>query len=115
MYLKYIYSILVLSLITSTTFTQTISLVSPVLAGFYPDPSVVRAGENHNGLFYVTCTLIDHQGNFVVTAKDPAGPWSDPVWLPLVKTSLGTSSVNKADFKWLEYFGHDQVYQWSVK
>ena len=39
----------------------------------------------HNGLYYVTCTLIDHQGNFVVTAKNPAGPWSDPVWLPEVK------------------------------
>lgn len=35
----------------------------------------------HNGLFYVTCTDIDNGGNFVVTAKDPAGPWSDPVWI----------------------------------
>ena len=39
----------------------------------------------HNGLFYVTCTLIDHKGNFVVTAKNPAGPWSDPTFLPEVK------------------------------
>jgi len=39
----------------------------------------------HNGTFYVTCTLIDHKGNFVVTAKNPAGPWSDPVFLPEVK------------------------------
>jgi xylan 1,4-beta-xylosidase len=36
----------------------------------------------HDGLFYVTCTLVDGKGNFVVTAKDPAGPWSNPVWLP---------------------------------
>ena len=36
----------------------------------------------HNGLFYVTCTLVDIGGNFVATAKDPAGPWSKPVWLP---------------------------------
>jgi len=35
----------------------------------------------HNGLFYVTCTDIDNGGNFVVTAKNPAGPWSDPVWI----------------------------------
>lgn len=35
----------------------------------------------HAGLFYVVCTDIDGEGNFVVTAKDPAGPWSDPVWL----------------------------------
>ncbi|MGA7161240.1 MAG: glycoside hydrolase family 43 protein, partial [Bacteroidota bacterium] len=36
----------------------------------------------HNGLFYVTCTLVDIGGNFVATAKNPAGPWSNPVWLP---------------------------------
>ncbi|MCB2377958.1 glycoside hydrolase family 43 protein [Hymenobacter sp. BT635] len=39
----------------------------------------------HNGTYYVTCTLIDHKGNFVVTAKNPAGPWSDPIFLPEVK------------------------------
>ncbi|MDT0643573.1 glycoside hydrolase family 43 protein [Zunongwangia sp. F363] len=38
-----------------------------------------------NGTFYVTCTVVDGKGNFVVTAKDPAGPWSDPVYLPEVK------------------------------
>ncbi|GAB2771348.1 glycoside hydrolase family 43 protein [Hymenobacter latericoloratus] len=41
--------------------------------------------EYHNGTYYVTCTLIDHKGNFVVTAKNPAGPWSDPIFLPEVK------------------------------
>ena len=39
----------------------------------------------YNGTFYVTCTDIDHDGNFVVTAKNPAGPWSNPVKLPQVK------------------------------
>jgi alpha-N-arabinofuranosidase len=39
----------------------------------------------HNGTFYVTCTDIDHDGNFVVTAKDPAGPWSNPVRIPQVR------------------------------
>ncbi|TDE17324.1 glycoside hydrolase family 43 protein [Dyadobacter psychrotolerans] len=38
----------------------------------------------HNGTYYVTCTDIDHDGNFVVTAKDPAGPWSNPVRVPQV-------------------------------
>jgi xylan 1,4-beta-xylosidase len=33
----------------------------------------------HNGTYFVTCTDIDHDGNFVVTAKNPAGPWSNPV------------------------------------
>ena len=35
----------------------------------------------HDGLFYVINTLADAGGNFFVTAKNPAGPWSDPVWL----------------------------------
>src|SRR6187549_2332088 len=39
----------------------------------------------NNGLYYVVCTLIDTGGNFVVTAKDPAGPWSDPTFLPEVR------------------------------
>jgi xylan 1,4-beta-xylosidase len=37
------------------------------------------------GTYYMTCTNIDKKGNFVVTAKNPAGPWSDPVWLPKVR------------------------------
>lgn len=113
---------------------------NPILAGFYPDPSICRVGEDyylinstfsyfpgvpifhskdlvnwkqighvldrpeqldvdglgvsrgifapaiahHNGTFYMVTTLIDNGGNFVVTAKNPAGPWSDPVWLPQV-------------------------------
>jgi xylan 1,4-beta-xylosidase len=111
---------------------------NPILAGFYPDPSICRVGKDyylvnstfsyfpgipvfhsrdlvnwklighvldrpeqlnldgqgvsrglfapsiryHKGLFYVTCTQVDKGGNFVVTAKSPAGPWSNPVWLP---------------------------------
>jgi xylan 1,4-beta-xylosidase len=38
----------------------------------------------NKGIFYVTCTLVDGGGNFIVTAKNPAGPWSNPVWLPTV-------------------------------
>lgn len=116
-------------------------LTNPLLAGFYPDPSICRVGKDyylinstfayfpgipvfhsrdlqhweqlgnvitrdaqlnflgdstsrglfapalsyHNGKFYVSCTLIDHKGNFIVSASDPAGPWSDPVWIPEVK------------------------------
>ncbi|HSU29546.1 MAG TPA: glycoside hydrolase family 43 protein [Chitinophagaceae bacterium] len=114
---------------------------NPILAGFYPDPSICRVKNDyylvnssfayfpglpifhskdlvnweqvghamdrrsqldqegagvsrglfapdisfHNGTFYITCTLIDKGGNFIITAKNPAGPWSDPVWLPEVK------------------------------
>ncbi len=36
----------------------------------------------HDGLFYVVTTAVDSGGNFIVTARDPAGPWSEPHWLP---------------------------------
>jgi len=35
----------------------------------------------HKGTFYMVTTNVDGGGNFYVTAKDPAGPWSEPVWL----------------------------------
>jgi alpha-N-arabinofuranosidase len=35
----------------------------------------------HKGTYYVINTLVDAGGNFFVTAKNPAGPWSAPVWL----------------------------------
>ncbi|KQS30634.1 glycoside hydrolase family 43 protein [Dyadobacter sp. Leaf189] len=134
---------------------QSITLVNPILTGFYPDPSVVQVGKDyylvnstfsyfpgipvfhsqdlknwkqignvidrpsqmdfmgeqltrglfapaisyHNGTFYVTCTDIDHDGNFVVTAKNPAGPWSNPVRIPQVRgidPSLFFDEDNKA-------------------
>ena len=31
----------------------------------------------HDGLFYIVCT---NRRNFVITARNPAGPWSDPVY-----------------------------------
>lgn len=111
---------------------------NPILAGFYPDPSITRAGDDyylvnssfsyspgvpifhskdlvnwksighvlttskqlplyqqqtsrgiyaptirhHNGVFYMITTQVDVRGNFLVTATDPAGPWSDPILLP---------------------------------
>ena len=40
--------------------------------------------EYHDGTFYVANTAVDSGGNFIATAKDPAGPWSDPIWLPTI-------------------------------
>lgn len=110
---------------------------NPILTGFYPDPSITRAGDDyylvtssfsyfpgvpifhskdlvnwtqighvldrpsqlsiddqgisrgvfaptiryHEGTFYMINTLVDAGGNFIVTATDPAGPWSDPIFL----------------------------------
>ena len=36
---------------------------------------------HHDGLFYLITTCVNCDGNFYVTAKNPAGPWSDPIWL----------------------------------
>ena len=41
---------------------------------------------HHDGVFWLVCTLVDQKdgargGNFLMSATDPAGPWSDPVWL----------------------------------
>lgn len=35
----------------------------------------------HNGTFYMITTNCSHGGNFVVTATNPAGPWSEPHYL----------------------------------
>jgi alpha-N-arabinofuranosidase len=37
----------------------------------------------HDGTFYVITTNTGRGGNFFVTATDPAGPWSDPVWVDI--------------------------------
>ncbi|MHC9420688.1 glycoside hydrolase family 43 protein [Sphingomonas citri] len=45
-------------------------------AVFAPDISY------HDGVFYIANTCVSCGGNFVTTARDPAGPWSKPIWLP---------------------------------
>lgn len=35
----------------------------------------------HDGVFYMITTNISAGGNFVVTAENPAGPWSEPYYL----------------------------------
>lgn len=35
----------------------------------------------HDGLFYLINMNYSDRGNYIVTAKDPAGPWSEPHWL----------------------------------
>jgi xylan 1,4-beta-xylosidase len=137
---KFFLSILLSSFFITAVCQSTLTYQNPILAGFYPDPSICKAGNNyyivnssfayfpglpifhstdlvnwklighamdrkeqldhtnagvsrglfapaitfHNGTFYIVCTLVDKGGNFVITAKDPKGPWSNPVWLPEV-------------------------------
>ena len=35
----------------------------------------------HEGVFYLITTASKSGGNFYLTATDPRGPWSDPVWI----------------------------------
>ncbi len=37
----------------------------------------------HDGQFYIITTNVGHGGNFLMTASDPAGEWSEPVWLDI--------------------------------
>jgi len=37
--------------------------------------------EYHRGKFWIVNTCIECGGNFVITADNAEGPWSDPVWL----------------------------------
>ncbi|WP_096430857.1 family 43 glycosylhydrolase [Labilibaculum antarcticum] len=36
----------------------------------------------YDGIFYIVNTCVACKMNFYITATDPAGPWSDPIWLP---------------------------------
>jgi len=139
--IKLILLITLLPLMVFTSCTNKESkFANPILAGFYPDPSICKVDDNfylvtstfsyypgipvfqskdlvnwklisyvldrpevfnlegqgvsrgifapsiryNDGLFYVTCTVVDLGGNFVATAESPEGPWSDPVWIPEV-------------------------------
>jgi xylan 1,4-beta-xylosidase len=74
------------------------------------------------GVFYVINTLVNgktRSGNFIVTTTDPAGPWSEPLWLdeaPGIDPSLffdedgrawytGNRMVEPEDYK-----GHTEIW-----
>lgn len=37
----------------------------------------------HDGLFYMITTNVSSKGNFIVTAADPRGDWSEPIWIDM--------------------------------
>ena len=63
---------------------------------------------HHDGLFYLITTCVDCEqwGNFYVTAENPAGPWSNPVWLgtPGIDPSLMWDDDGKS-----YYVGHGNL------
>ncbi|MDP4089641.1 MAG: glycoside hydrolase family 43 protein [Bacillota bacterium] len=52
----------------------------------------------NKGTYYMITTNVDKGGNFIVTAENPAGPWSDPYWLdaPGIDPSLFFDDDGKA-------------------
>jgi xylan 1,4-beta-xylosidase len=48
----------------------------------------------HLGTFYMVTTNVSGGGNFYVTSTDPAGKWSEPVWLP----EKGASGIDPSLF-----------------
>jgi len=58
---------------------------------------------HHDGRFFIVCTVVhgdDGARHFVVTATDPAGPWSDPVWFDGVP-GIDPSLTFDGDRVWL--------------
>lgn len=150
--------VLAILLMAQGLLTQAQYVQNPILAGFYPDPSICRAGEDyyivnssfayfpglplfhskdlvnwkqigyaldrpeqlnldnarisgglyapaisfHNGTFYIVCTEVGSLGNFVITAKDPKGPWSLPVKLPQVN-GIDPALFFEGDKAWIVY------------
>jgi xylan 1,4-beta-xylosidase len=46
---------------------------------------------HHDGIFYLVTTNMSSGGSFYVTARDPAGEWSEPVWLNETTWSMDPS------------------------
>ncbi|MEG3181190.1 glycoside hydrolase family 43 protein [Sphingomonas sp. LT1P40] len=57
---------------------------------------------HHAGRFYIVNTCIECGGNFIITADNPAGPWSDPHWLDFggIDPSLFVDDDGRA---WIAY------------
>lgn len=53
----------------------------------------------HDGIFYIVNTCVGCGGTFVITAGNPAGPWSDPVFLPDLDGAIDPSIFFDTDGK----------------
>jgi xylan 1,4-beta-xylosidase len=51
----------------------------------------------HAGTFYVVSTNVSAGGSFLVTARDPAGPWSDPIWVKEPEFTMDPSLLFSRD------------------
>lgn len=66
---------------------EQLSYVMTPQNGFYVEKNTGNGGvmaptiRYYNGTFYIINCNFSDRGNFIVTAKDPAGPWSEPHFL----------------------------------
>lgn len=155
--------------------------LNPILAGFYPDPNILRVGADfylvnssfgyfpglpifhsrdlvnwvqignaisrpdqlplrtvpvssgvyapalayRDGLFYLINKCVGCKGNYWLSAKNPAGPWSDPNWMPSIggfDPSLFFDTDGKAYVVYSQrpakqaYVGHTGIWvqQWDL-
>jgi alpha-N-arabinofuranosidase len=59
----------------------------------------------HDGTFYIVNTCVGCGGNFVITAKRPEGPWSDPYFLPDVEGIDSSLFFDEDGKAWLVHNG----------
>lgn len=73
----------------------------------------------HDGTFYMITTNVSSMGNFIVTATDPAGPWSDPYPLgsPGIDPSLFFDDDGRCYYcgthdrrEGARYYGDNEIY-----
>jgi beta-xylosidase len=64
---------------------------------------------HHDGRFWLVTTNVSDRGSFLVTADDPAGPWSEPVWLPGVPGIDPDLAWDDEGTCWCTYHGISQV------
>jgi len=68
----------------------------------------------NNGKFYVITTYTSRKGllNFLVTAEDPAGEWSDPIYLEL--DGIDPSLYWEEENTYVQYAGRGEIFQIQI-
>ncbi|SDY99194.1 Beta-xylosidase [Micromonospora pattaloongensis] len=64
---------------------------------------------HHDGRFWLITSNVPHRGTLIVTADDPAGPWSEPVHLPAVPGIDPDLAWDDEGNCWCTYAGIAQV------
>lgn len=63
----------------------------------------------HEGRFYLTTTNVSSNGNFIVSAPRPEGPWSEPLWI--AQAGIDPSLFFDADGSVLYTTSHQGAFQ----